>query len=647
LEVLRHCFPTNLRNILEELPKSLDETYKRILKEINNANQEHAYRLLQCLTVASRPLRIEELTEVLAVDFNPGGIAKLKAEWRWEDQEAAVLSACSSLVSVITDNGHRVVQFSHFSVKEYLTSDRLASSTDEVSRFHIPIEPSHAILAQACLGVLLCLDDRTDEGNVEEKFPLGQYAAEYWVGHAQVGSVELRMKDALDQFFDLDNPHFSAWTRIKGEFHLTTTVSNDEWPRDVPLSAAPLHFAAENGLRGLVERLVIKHPRQVNQRGGRHGTPFHSSVEGGHIEVVQLLLAHGADVNTPYNTTPLASQNGHHEIGGWPLNDDVDVNRERDGWTPLHVAVAYGQLEVSRVLLEHNAAVDAWNGDGITPLLYMSKNGNLDLVRLLLNHHADVHEHDGRRNTPLHLAVAYGHVEVSRMLLERGAKPNVWNDGGSTPLLAASTEGFSEVVQLLLDHDAQVHVHDNNGNTPLHSAAANGHVEIARILLLDRRVEINSRDDGGCTPLHVASREGYPDIVQLLLDHGAHVHVHANLGNTPLHRAATNGHTEAARILLEHDAQVDTRNNRGSTSLHVASAGGYSDVVRLLLDYDARVRVHDNNGKSPLHYANVSGHVEVARILLERDAELTLRGDYNSTLALSEDADPNPPPYTL
>ncbi|KAF8256946.1 hypothetical protein EI94DRAFT_1836280 [Lactarius quietus] len=112
LEVLRHCFPTNLRQILEELPKSLDDTYKRILNEINNANQEHAYRLLQCLTVASRPLRIEELAEVLAVDFNPGGIPKLKTDWRWEDQEMAVLSACSSLVSVIIDNGHRIVQFS-------------------------------------------------------------------------------------------------------------------------------------------------------------------------------------------------------------------------------------------------------------------------------------------------------------------------------------------------------------------------------------------------------------------------------------------------------------------------------------------------------------------------------------------------------
>jgi hypothetical protein len=117
LEVLRLCFPANLRHTLEELPKSLDETYKRILNEINNANQVHAYRLLQCLAVALRPLRVEELAEVLAFDLTVGGIPKLNTDWRWEDQEEAVLSACSSLVSVVIDDGSRIVQFSHFSVK--------------------------------------------------------------------------------------------------------------------------------------------------------------------------------------------------------------------------------------------------------------------------------------------------------------------------------------------------------------------------------------------------------------------------------------------------------------------------------------------------------------------------------------------------
>ena len=156
LEVLRHTFPANLRRTLEELPKSLDETYKRILKEINNTNREHAYRLLQCLAVASRPLKVEELAEVLAFDFT-GGIPKSISDWRWEDREDAVLSACSSLISVISNYGSRIVQFSHFSVKEFLTSERLSDGVEDFSQFHIPMEPSHVILAKACLGVLLRL----------------------------------------------------------------------------------------------------------------------------------------------------------------------------------------------------------------------------------------------------------------------------------------------------------------------------------------------------------------------------------------------------------------------------------------------------------------------------------------------------------
>ncbi|KAH8977717.1 hypothetical protein EDB92DRAFT_708792 [Lactarius akahatsu] len=208
LEVLRYCFPANVRRTLEELPKSLDETYERILKEINNANREHSYRLLQCLTVASRPLRVEELAELLAIELNAGGVPKLNVNLRWEDQEEAVLSACSSLVTVIIDKGSRVVQFSHFSVKEFLTSPRLACCTEEVSRFHIPIEPSHTILAQACLGVLLYPDGHTEDS--VKKAPLARYAAEFWVGHAQVGNVDIHMKDAMDYLFDMDKPYFRA-----------------------------------------------------------------------------------------------------------------------------------------------------------------------------------------------------------------------------------------------------------------------------------------------------------------------------------------------------------------------------------------------------------------------------------------------------
>src|SRR5580658_8380115 len=117
LEALRHCLAPRVRHMLEELPETLDETYERILRDINKANRNHAHRLLQCLTAAVRPLRVAELAEILAVDFGTASreeTSKLNTDWRWEDQQEAVLSTCSSLISVVDEAGSQVVQFSHF-----------------------------------------------------------------------------------------------------------------------------------------------------------------------------------------------------------------------------------------------------------------------------------------------------------------------------------------------------------------------------------------------------------------------------------------------------------------------------------------------------------------------------------------------------
>ncbi|KAH9060283.1 hypothetical protein EDB87DRAFT_624282 [Lactarius vividus] len=204
LDALRHCFPQNLRQFLNELPETLDETYERILRSINKAQKENAHRLLQCLTVAIRPLRVEELAELLAFDFQvsrDGGIPKLKDDWRWDDQEEAVLSTCSSLIAVVPSGRSRVVQFSHFSVKEYLTSHRLARSDGDVSRFHVDLGAAHTILAQACLGTLLQLDEHAGK-SAAEGFPLVEYAAQHWADHAQFEKVSSRIRDGMNDLFD-------------------------------------------------------------------------------------------------------------------------------------------------------------------------------------------------------------------------------------------------------------------------------------------------------------------------------------------------------------------------------------------------------------------------------------------------------------
>ena len=133
--------------MLKELPESLCQAYDRTLLGINEENREYAQRLFKCLSVSIRPLRIEELAEIFAVRFDPTAAPSFKEDFRPPDAEEAVLSACSSLVTVVDQEDSRIVQFSHFSVKQYLTSERLAKAEERLSYYHILPEAAHTLLA--------------------------------------------------------------------------------------------------------------------------------------------------------------------------------------------------------------------------------------------------------------------------------------------------------------------------------------------------------------------------------------------------------------------------------------------------------------------------------------------------------------------
>src|SRR5260221_10358261 len=124
LKYLARCLPVDLQRALNELPETLDGTYERTLGEIEEVNWEAAQRLLRCVAVASRPLRVEELAEILAFNFDAGPIPKFHVDCRLEDPVEAVLSICSTLLSLVNVENSRVVQFGHFSVTEDLTSTR-------------------------------------------------------------------------------------------------------------------------------------------------------------------------------------------------------------------------------------------------------------------------------------------------------------------------------------------------------------------------------------------------------------------------------------------------------------------------------------------------------------------------------------------
>src|SRR6266852_425914 len=188
--MLRRTFPVNIRKVLNDLPKTLDETYGRTLLNIDEEKREFAQRLFRCLAVSIRPLRVDELAEILAIQFDEvaSDTPTFNAAWRPENAEEAVISACSSLIAIVDKGGHQLVQFSHFSVKEYLTSKRLAAAEERLSYYHILPESAHTILAHASLSVLLHLDDEIDRDTIAD-FPLAPYAARHWVDHAQFKDV--------------------------------------------------------------------------------------------------------------------------------------------------------------------------------------------------------------------------------------------------------------------------------------------------------------------------------------------------------------------------------------------------------------------------------------------------------------------------
>ena len=687
LETLRHAIQPNIREILKALPKTLDETYERILKNINEKNRKHACRLLHCLAVSARPLRVEELAEILTFDFDgaQGGIPKFDSGRRPKEQEEAVLSICSSLISIVNNGDSRVVQFSHLSVKEFLTSSHLASATGDLTLYHILPGPAHTILAQSCLGLLLHLCGRNYYENITVS-PLAAYAAQHWVAHAQFEGVTSHVLDGMKTLFDPDKPHFAAWISL---------FDVDAYPgwRLASETPSPLYYAAFYGLHDLVRHLSSKHPQDINAIGGSYEFPLLAALRGYHFMVADTLLQHGGNVDVRGKS----GQTALHKIIDWHdkvpidvvhflLERGADVDAQRDDlWTPLHLAVNNGNSTVARILLDYQADVNSRNGDGQTPLHLLSgqeasqdEGNGCALAVLLLERGANLNEKDNNNATPLHSAAYNRKHKIVRVLLDHMPNANAKTDSGETalhgvsylkyesqadgvrvaqvllacgvdvnaqrkdhltPLHVASFYGKSDIAQLLLDHGADANVESDEGETALHRVSCGEYeiqeagVRVAR-LLLERGAYVDAQRNDYSTPLHLASYNGKPEIVHLLLDRGADANAESDIEETPLHSVSCGEYdsqeagVRVAQLLLERGADVNARRKDRSTPLHVASYYGNFEIVKLLLDHDAKADAKSLIEESPLHkvscgeYESQEAGSRVAQLLLDRGADV-------------------------
>jgi len=531
--MLRRCFPPSLRDTLDTLPPTLDETYERILLGIDEEKREYAHRLFQCLAVSVRPLCVEELAEVLAMHFGSGKLPYYHVDWRPEDPNEAILSACSSLVTIANVDGSQIVQFSHFSVKEFLTSDRLAEATANIFYYHIVTWCAHTIIAQASLSVLLYLGDWVDKKEIES-FPFAVYAAQHWVDHARFDHVSSRVKIAMRVLFDLNNSSFSTWIWIYDIDHPLREHMFTSHP--TPPEAVPLYYATLCGFRNLARHILVTHPQHANARGGFYTTPLHAALAKGDIKTAVLLLKYDANVdaldNNGLSALHIASRSGRHDHVEFLLGHHADADiLDEDGETPLIASSCVGELEVAWGLLRRGAAVDFRDNEGWTPLYAASRYGHLDIVSLLIQSGADVNLCQNKGWTPLFTASRYGHLDVVRILIQNGAAVNLCEDDGWTPLFAASRYGYLDVVRLLTQSGAAVDLREDDGRTPLFAAARYGHLEVVR-LLLQSGAAVDSRQKDGLTPLYAASLYGHIDIVRLLIQCGGAIELRRNGSQT-------------------------------------------------------------------------------------------------------------------
>ena len=450
---------------MAELPETLNETYERSLRQINNADWEVAHRLLQCVAVAFHPLLVQQLAELVAFDFKARPTPTFCEDWREEDPVDAVLSTCSGFLHIVNVKGSLFVQFSHPSAKEFLTSTRLANASDEnIRRYHVDMTSAHTVAAQVCLGILLHLEKNVTKDSIQ-RFPLAGYAARHWFDHARFENVSQTVESGAKQLFDASQPHFAIWAWIydSGQYMLQSQ-------RPLSPRGTPWHYAASIGLHDTIKLLANEHSQDVDSRGfNTESTPLLLASYGGHEEVVRVLLECGADVTAQDKDgeTPLhwASLNGCVEVARILLERRVDATaKNRDGWTPLHMASEHGYVEIAQLLVEHGADPKAQNTywsthqrrEGWTPLHSASQNGYVEFAQFLVEHGADPGAQNKHGWTPLHSALKNGHAELAQFLVERGADPTAQDEDGLTPLHFASENGQIEATRFLVEHGANL-----------------------------------------------------------------------------------------------------------------------------------------------------------------------------------------------
>ncbi|KAF1938815.1 HET-domain-containing protein [Clathrospora elynae] len=311
-----------LRKSLATLPRTLDQTYDRILAAISEEDCVYAMRILQWLTFSARPLSVKEVAEIVAID-----VARDPAFDRDEvlEDPLEALNICSSLVTITKNKAdgtsgpaQQIIALAHYSVQEYLVSDRIRQGS--AKQYSMQETECHNAITKASLKYLIQLEQPLSRETLEAS-ALARYTAEFWSSHLRKTGDKTEGSLLAINLMSTEKPAYLNWIRLHNPDHIFFWRLDLENSLDrVPM---PLYYAALLGF-STITRLLLDKGAEVNAQG--------------HKQVVKMLLDKGADVNAQDeqcgNALEAASQRGNKQVvkmllnaGAHPCQEDNPVSR--------------------------------------------------------------------------------------------------------------------------------------------------------------------------------------------------------------------------------------------------------------------------------------------------------------------------------
>ncbi|KAH9477080.1 Vegetative incompatibility protein HET-E-1 [Psilocybe cubensis] len=655
-----------LEKALINLPEGLDEIYDRILRKCERKHVFELKTFLQFLAFSTRPMSVDELAETITIDFSSPNSPTFNPKKRYLDPNT-VLKRCGGLVTILvryssTETCAPTVILSHFSVKEYLISNRIR---DEFRTTRIQ---SHNHLTTVLTVYLLEME--AVEAASEHPTALAYYAARNWEEYIKFAVIKkssvlfemvlklLRRRDGMllkyfntwSKTFELDPLYVAALHGLHpvveslleaGEDPNATcgTLGNAlqaaciKIDRDMGgvISDDEDTIAQESDYEAVVS-LILKNGADVNAAGGEYDTALQAACYAGNQRLVEMLLESGADVNAQGgesrygNALQAAAYSGHDGIVALLLEHGANIHAEGGKYgNALQAACYKGHQYVVQMLLEHGADTNIQEGEFGNALQAAAYCGHQRIVTLLLEHGADINAVGGEYGNALQAACFRGNQCLVEMLLKHGAKTTVQGGEYGNAIQAAAFGCHDRIVTLLLEHGADINATGGQYGSTLQAACCRGSQRLVEILL-ENRADVNAQGGHFGNALQAAAQGGYNGIVTLLLEYGADINAAGGEYGNALQAACYQKSQPLVEMLLKNGADVNAQGGDFGNALQAAAYGGNNGTVCLLLEHGADVNAEGGKFGTALQAACEAGNQSVVEILLDKGADTVIQG---------------------